>query len=118
MTERDLHQIEEVFRLINRAVWIVTADDGQRRGGLVATWGSQASIDPQAPMAAIALATNHFTRELIDRSGAFGLHLIAREHIDLVWRFALGSGRDRDKLAGVDWQVGTTGSPILTDVLA
>ena len=118
MTERDLNEIDAVFRLVNREVWIVTAGDGQQRGGLVATWVSQASIDPEAPTAAIALATNHFTRELVDRSGAFALHLLSVEHINLVWQFALGSGRDRDKLEGVAWREGTTGSPILTEVLA
>ena len=118
MTERDLNEIDAVFRLINREVWIVTAGDSQQRGGLVATWVSQASLNPEAPTAAIALATNHFTRELVDRSGTFALHLLSAEHIDLVWHFALGSGRDRDKLDGVDWRAGTTGSPILTGVLA
>ncbi len=118
MNERDLHRIESVFRLVNREVWIVTAADGERRGGLVATWVSQASIDREAPTSAIALATNHFTRELVDGSGAFALHLISSEQIDLVWRFALGSGQDRDKLSGVDSTVGDTGSPILQNVLA
>ena len=118
MSERDLRQIEAVFSLVDREVWIVTAADGKRRGGLVATWVSQSSIDPQAPTVAIALATNHFTRELVDRSGAFALHLIASEQVDLVWRFALGSGRDRDKLSGVASTVGDSGSPILQNVLA
>jgi flavin reductase (DIM6/NTAB) family NADH-FMN oxidoreductase RutF len=111
-------RIDEVFRLVNRQVWIVTSAADDRRGGLVATWVSQASIDPERPVVAAAIAANHFTRELIDNSGMLAAHLISAEQIGHVWNFALGSGRDRDKLAGTKWRTGETGSPILTDCLA
>ncbi|MEX0867194.1 MAG: flavin reductase family protein [Pirellulales bacterium] len=110
--------INQVFGLLDREVWIVTSAFAGDRGGLLATWVSQASIDPDDPLVVIALAVNHHTKDLVDRGGAFGLHLIAREQIDLAWRFALGSGRDRDKLAGVDQSPQMTGAPILADCLA
>lgn len=111
-------QIESVFRLLDRAVWIVTARHGQRGGGLAATWVMQASIDPERPVVVAAIAPNHFTAELIDGSRAFAAHLIRPDQIDLVWRFALSSGRDHDKLAGLELAAGATGSPILADCLA
>jgi flavin reductase (DIM6/NTAB) family NADH-FMN oxidoreductase RutF len=111
-------RIDEAFRLVNRTVWIVTSAADGRRGGLVATWVSQASIDPERPVLAAAIAANHFTRQLIDESGALAAHLITARQIAHVWNFAVGSGRDREKLAGVPWQPGETGSPILTDCLA
>jgi flavin reductase (DIM6/NTAB) family NADH-FMN oxidoreductase RutF len=110
--------IADVFSLVDREVWIVTAQAEGRRGGLAATWVSQSSIDPKAPTVAIALAVNHFTRELVDQAGAFALHLITDDQIDLAWRFALGSGRDRDKLAGLATRPGETGCPILQEALA
>ncbi|MEX0938764.1 MAG: flavin reductase family protein [Pirellulales bacterium] len=117
MDDRQQH-IDQLFRLVNRQVWIVTSASDGRRGGLVATWVSQASIDPERPVVAAAIAANHFTRELIDASGALAAHLITSEQISHAWNFALGSGRDRDKLAGTKWHTGETGSPILTDCLA
>jgi len=93
--------IQDVFSLVDREVWIVTATSGNRRGGLVATWVSQASIDPERPVAAIGIAKNHFTAELIDKSASFFLHLLAQDDLDHVWRFGLGSGRDTDKFAGI-----------------
>ena len=54
-------KVQEVFRLVDRELWIVTAADKSRRGGLVATWVAQASLDPESPVLLIALATNHFT---------------------------------------------------------
>ena len=111
-------QIESIFRLVNREIWIVTAADGPRCGGLVATWVSQASIDRDKPVVLIGIAPNHFTAELIDASQSFALHLISRDAIELAWNFALGSGRDRDKLAGIASARGVTGSPLLRDALA
>ena len=111
-------RIQQVFDLVDREVWIVTAADGKRAGGLVATWVSAASIDPDHPTVVVGLAPNHFTTELVASSGAFTLHLLAQRHLDLVWRFALASGRDTDKLAGLAHRLGATGSPILEDCLA
>lgn len=111
-------QIEQVFGNIDREIWIVTAATGSRRGGLVATWVSQASIDREHPVVLAGIAPNHFTAELIDASQAFGLHLITESQVRHAWNFAIGSGRDRDKLAGVETSFAQTGSPILRDCLA
>ena len=92
---------DAIFRQVTREIWIVTAADGQRRGGLVATWVAQASLDPTTPVVMIAIAQNHYTRELIDASGTFALHMITADQISLAWQFAIGSGRDRDKLSGL-----------------
>lgn len=111
-------QIDNVFRLVDRPVWIVTAAASGDRGGLVATWVQQASIDPAAPLVVAALAPNHFTAELVSSSGGFALHLVGQRQIDLLWRFSIGSGRNKDKLAGLATTCSTMGSPILGDCLA
>src|SRR5436190_17382603 len=111
-------QIEQLFHLVDREIWIVTAVAEQRRGGLVATWVMRASLDPEAPLVVVGLAPNHHTTELVLSSGAFALHLLTQEQLELVWRFALGSSRDRDKLAGLATTAGETGAPILADCLA
>ena len=110
--------IDNVLRRIDRELWIVTSSAGDSRGGLTATWVSQASIDRERPVVLIGIAPNHFTSELIGSSGAFALHLIGEQHIDHAWNFALGSGRDRDKLIGVPMTISATGSPLLKDCLA
>jgi flavin reductase (DIM6/NTAB) family NADH-FMN oxidoreductase RutF len=119
----------EVIKLIDREVWIVTAQatlskpspvDGSipRRGGLLATWVSQASLDADNPVMVIGLSPNHFTAELIDASRAFGLHLLRPDQAQLGLNFALGSGRDRDKFQDLETTSAKTGSPIMQDCLA
>ena len=118
MKPSDAAQIEEVFRAIDRPIWVLTAGTTDQRSGLVATWVMQASVDPQSPRVMAGLAPNHFTAELALASRAFGLHLISAAQIERAWRFALGSGRDRDKFAGMQVQKAVTGAPILHDSLA
>lgn len=114
----ELTAAESIFRLTESELWVVTAHDAARGGGLIATWVSPASIDPQTPTVSTAIAANHYTRELIDTAKSFALHLLRPRQIDLVWRFALASGRETDKLAGLNWKPGKQGSPILDDCLA
>jgi flavin reductase (DIM6/NTAB) family NADH-FMN oxidoreductase RutF len=101
----------------DRELWIVTARAGQSASGLVATFVTGASIVPDIPRAIVGLAKQHCTWELVEANGAFALHLIDEAHIDWVWRFGLQSGRDTDKLAGLDWHTGATGSPLLDKAL-
>src|SRR5688572_25683702 len=104
----NLERNDTLLRLIDREVWIVTAAAGSRRGGLTATWISPASIDRERPVLMAGIAPNHFTAELIAESGAFCAHLIAPEQFAVTFDFAAGSGRDKDKLAGLETTTGET----------
>lgn len=107
----------ELLNRTDRELWLVTAGDGERRGGLIATFVCHASLVESLPRMLVALAKHHNTWELIEASGAFGLHLIGRGNLDLVWRFGLASARDTDKFAGLATETAKTGAPLLTDVL-
>jgi flavin reductase (DIM6/NTAB) family NADH-FMN oxidoreductase RutF len=100
---------------VDRELWLVTAAAGDRRGGLIATFVSSASIVPAMPRMLIGIARQHHTWELIEASNAFALHLLGEEHVELVWRFGLQSGRGGDKLADLPTRAGMTGSPLWTD---
>src|SRR6476661_3212908 len=110
MTNND--QIDAALRLFDREIWIVAAADGPRRSGLVATWVSTASIDPERPVLLAGLAPNHFTTELVQSSKAFAAHLLRPEQTELSWNFARDSGRGRDKFTDLEVQTHETGSPI------
>ena len=104
-----------LFERIDRELWVVTAAAWGRRGGLIATFVSQASIVPEMPRVLVGLAKHHHSWQLVEKSRAFALHLIGEDQLDWVWRFGLRSGRDGDKLDGLTIETGPTGSPILTD---
>jgi flavin reductase (DIM6/NTAB) family NADH-FMN oxidoreductase RutF len=102
-----------LFAWLDREIWLVTALAGPRRGGMIATFVSQASIVPDLPRMLLGVSKAHHTWQLIEESGAFGLHLLGEDQLDLVWRFGLDTGRDSDKFAGLNFQGGTMGSPLL-----
>jgi len=101
-----------LFAWLNREVWLVTASAEGRRGGLIATFVSEASIVSDLPRVLVGLAKQHHTRGLIELSRAFALHLLSEDNLDLVWRFGLQSGRTIDKFAGLSVKA-ATGSPLL-----
>jgi flavin reductase (DIM6/NTAB) family NADH-FMN oxidoreductase RutF len=113
----NLTGIAALLALPDPVLWVVTAQAGQRRGGLIATNVTSVSIVPELPRMLVALARQHYTCGLVEASHAFALHLIGEEQVDWVWRFGLASGRDGDKLAGLAVRTAVAGSPILDGAL-
>lgn len=110
--------IDEVYRLWDPPLWIVTAADGERRGGLVATFVVRASIVATAPRMVIGIAKQHHTWRLIEVGRGFALHLLAADQLDLVWRFGLATGHDTDKFAGCPSTATPSGQPRLMQAIA
>ncbi len=108
----------ELFtELVDPPLWLVTAAHGGDRGGLIATFVANASVVPDEPRVAIGIAKHHFTWGLIDRAGAFGLHLVDLARADWVRRFGLRSGREADKFCGLAPEAGATSAPLLADAV-
>lgn len=108
--------VNRLFDQVDPPLWVVTAADGSRRGGMIATFVSQASIVPAMPRVLVGIARPHQTWELVEGSGAFGLHLLGEGQLDWVWRFGAETGRGSgDKLEGLAVGVEATGAPILDE---
>ncbi len=114
----DAPAITDLLSSLDRELWVVTAASDWRRGGLIATFVSPASIVPEMPRVCVGLAKQHHTWQLVEASNAFGLHLLGERHLEWVWAFGTRSGRDVDKLAGAATFTATTGTPLLSDALA
>jgi flavin reductase (DIM6/NTAB) family NADH-FMN oxidoreductase RutF len=114
----NIDAVANVFNKLDREIWLITARDGDRRSGLIATFVSTASLVPTLPRVMVGLAKHHFTHEVIQASGAFCMHLISEDRIDWVWHFGIRSGRNVDKLSGIDAYDSPNGSPILADALS
>lgn len=115
---QDPTAIAAVLELIDNRVWVLTAQAGGRRGGLVTTSPVSASIVPALPRLLVTIGKQHHTWGLIDQGGAFALHMLGEDDLDWVWRFGLRSGRDLDKLDGLPHHAGVGGAPILDDARA
>jgi flavin reductase (DIM6/NTAB) family NADH-FMN oxidoreductase RutF len=61
----------------------------------------------------VGLTKTNLTHDLVLASRSFAVHLLPVDGLDIVRALGMRSGHDGDKLAGLDWRPGVTGSPIL-----
>ena len=95
-------------------IYVLTSSHEERINGMIASWVSQVSYDPLLIM--VAVHTNRYSHQLIDKGGCLALHVLARDQADLLRRF---KGSDpQAKFDGLQWQRGKTGCPILADCIA
>jgi flavin reductase (DIM6/NTAB) family NADH-FMN oxidoreductase RutF len=95
----------------------LTAQHGSRTGGLIASSAVAASLLPEAPRVVVQLGKANATHDIALGAGAFALHLLPEDALDLYHRLGMESG-DGDKLAGLSTRAGVTGAPILLDAIA
>ena len=92
-------------------LYVVTAGQGERIGGMIASWVSQVSYSP--PLIMLAVHPKRYTHALIQEGGGFVLHVLDRGQKDFLTRFK--GPEPADKLSGLEWRAGVTGAPVLAD---
>ncbi len=108
-----MEDTQSLLRNLDPTVWIVTSKADARRGGLIATWVNESSLDAQAPRMMLGLAPHHFTTELIRQSGRLILHQITAGQMEHYWSFCLDKGREVDKFHGLSMHEDSFGLPRL-----
>lgn len=106
------------IRRITSRLWgpvcAVMAAHADEAGGQIVVGALSASILPEHPRVLIQIWKANRTHDLIQASRAFAVHPLAADQADLVRQLGFRSGHDgADKLDGLDWTPGVTGSPIL-----
>ena len=74
-----------------------------------------ASIVPHRPRLLVQIYKGNYSHDLIYHSGAFAVNFLRRNQLQLIQDFGFVSGRDQDKLAGIDYETGASGSPVLKE---
>ena len=95
----------------------VTASWNGRASGQIAVSAQGASIVPDRPRILVQLYKRNLTHDLVRDSGAFALHLLGENQLDLAHLLGFVSGRIFDKLSEVPHHRGETGSPVLEECL-
>ncbi len=106
-----MSDINDILRLPDRELWLVTSGTMREPAGLIATFVNNASIVPEMPRMIVGIAKQHDTWTRIEASRAFVLHLLDESHIEWVWRFGLQSGRSANKFVGLGMEPSEAGSP-------
>jgi len=110
----DLAAIRRMTSRLWGPVCAVTATHGDEAGGQIVVGVLSGSILPEHPRLLIQIWKANRTHDLIAAGRAFAVHPLGADQADLVRQLGFRSGHDgADKLAGLSWARGVTGSPIL-----
>ena len=94
-------------------IYVLTTRHKSTINGMIASWVSQVSFEPPLIMAAVH--PNRYSHTLLNESGHFALHILAKDQIAMVARF---KGPDTEaKFNSLAWSDGITGCPVLADCI-
>ena len=111
-----MNEVAELFRRLTQGVYVVGVADGNERDAFTAAWVMQVSFEPL--LLALSINPEHASYPLLHSGGGFTVNVLKQGQQELARHFGTRSGRDEDKLAGIQWHGGRTGAPILEDALA
>ncbi len=111
------NELEKALGRISTGLYIITAQKGDMKSAMLASWVSQASFKPLG--LTISVAKDRAIESLMQVGDKFVLNVLEEGNYQTLMkhflkRFAPGA----DRFEGVKTQSATNGSPILTDALA
>ena len=110
---RDARSFRDALgRLATGVTFVTAAPDGDPAGLIV---NSLTSVSLEPPLVSFCPSRCSLTWSRMRRAGRFGVNVLGHRHE----RFAIGATpAGADRFAGLDWEPGRGGVPLLTDALA
>jgi rubredoxin/flavin reductase (DIM6/NTAB) family NADH-FMN oxidoreductase RutF len=99
---------------IGYGLYIICSKKGEKLNGQVANTVTQVTSEP--PAIAVTINKGNLTHEFIKESQGFTASVLAKDTpLAFIGHFGFKSGRETDKLKGINYILGETGAPIVTD---
>jgi 3-hydroxy-9,10-secoandrosta-1,3,5(10)-triene-9,17-dione monooxygenase reductase component len=99
-------------RFATGVAFVTAAPDGEPAGFIV---NSLTSLSLEPPLVSFCPSRSSLTWSRMRRAGRFGVNILGRKHEPFA-KHATPAGADR--FAGLNWELGHHGVPLLTDALA
>ncbi len=94
-------------------LYVVSSIKGDRLNGQIANTVFQVTSEP--PTIAVSINKSNLTHEFITESKVLAVSVLAQDTpLPFIGHFGFKSGRDMDKLKGIEYKLGETGAPIVT----
>ncbi|MCP2729874.1 diflavin flavoprotein [Limnofasciculus baicalensis] len=111
------NELEKALGRISTGLYIITAQKGDLKSAMLASWVSQASFKPLG--LTIAVAKDRAIESLMHVGDKFVLNVLEEgKYQTLMKHFLKRFSPGADRFEGIKTQPATNGSPILTDALA
>lgn len=102
---------DDLVAALDGAMVVVTAGNGEEVDGCLVGFHSQCSIEPRCHAVWLSVANRTF--EIATRATHLVVHLLGDDDRELAEHFGGNTGDEVDKLAGVDWDPGPGGTPVV-----
>jgi flavin reductase (DIM6/NTAB) family NADH-FMN oxidoreductase RutF len=106
----------ELFRCLTNGLYVVGVAHGPERNAFTAAWLTQVSFDPL--LVALSVNPTNASYPILTAARTFTVNVLRQGQLDLARHFGTQSGRTLDKLAGLRWEPGIGGAPVLLDAVA
>lgn len=95
-------------------MYVVTSKQGDRLNAQIDNTVFQITSEP--PTVAVSINKSNLTHQFIQESRVFVAAVLRQDTpVSFVGHFGFKSGRDINKLEGVDYRIGKTGAPLVTE---
>ncbi|MDP4290728.1 MAG: flavin reductase [Bacteroidota bacterium] len=102
----------EALYKLTYGIYLISSGNKSRGNGFISNTFFQVTSEP--PRFASCCNKDNYTAEVIQKSGAYAVSVIPQDiPADIISRFGYKSGRDFDKLEGMELAYGETGVPIV-----
>lgn len=99
---------------ISYGLYVVTSRKGDRLNGQIANTVFQITSEP--PAIAVSINRSNLTWEFIKESGVFAVSVLAQDTpLPFIGNFGFKSGREVNKLEGINYKPGVTKAPVVID---
>jgi len=99
---------------LSYGLYVVTSRKGDRLNGQIANTVFQVTSEP--PTIAISINKSNLTWAFIKESRVFAVSVLCQDTpISFIGHFGFKSGRDVDKLEGINYRMGQTEAPVVID---
>ncbi len=104
----------EALHSIGYGLYLVCSKKGDKYNGQIANTLFQITSEP--PMIAVSINKNNLTHEFIKDSRLFTATVLCQDTpLSFIGTFGFKSGRDVDKFKSINYRLGTTETPVVTD---
>ena len=104
----------KALQRLSYGMYVVCSKKGDRLNGQIANTVIQITSEP--PIIAVSINKNNLTHEFIKESKVFTASILCQATpLSFIGHFGWKSGRDIDKLEGINYKIGKTQAPIVLD---
>ena len=108
----------DIFSFFWAPLCAIGAHDDRRANAQICVSVFGASIVPSQPRLLVGLSKTNYTHDLVERNGSLAITLLSAAQLHLLEPLGLVSGREGDKLAGLDTRWTAPGDPFFADGVA